>query len=253
MSTRVDGPTRSFAGRIWILLLAVACAVSWATVFFMDRGTPPRVTALRGDESTPEPPQPTQLRARAVARVRPPQVADSVPSQDNSPRADADRVLEPVWRLASYRERQGLEAMANQADGYLRGMVETVRVLDPRVVTAMRDKFEGDICSGAMTTDRELMLYARLVMIDSGIGTSRGIDCAFRTHHREDIVLWTLLDSWNALGRPEIAARADIERLATDSRTRERLASAEEGAQMAARFMNTRRTEAINRLVDGGR
>lgn len=231
----IRGPKGSRAGWLLVSFIAV-CVVSFGVLRVSVRSRPDTLSRRCVNENAEETPSPAQPRRRAATFDRTPRSTQSPRLEDHSSREDADRLLEPVLRLASSREGGGLEAMMNQADGYLRGMVEAARVLDPRAIAALREKFEEGVCTGAMATDRELILYARLITIESGIGTPRGIGCALKAHRQEDIVLWTFLDSWNALGRPAIAGWADIERSATDIRTRERLLSAEDRVQKALEF-----------------
>jgi hypothetical protein len=227
---------QSRAERFLIPFIVAACALSLGMIVVSRRRGSADLAERLAGENAEEASLQARSRPRAAAIVLAARSAESVAVEDRSRREDADRLLEPVLRLASSREGSGLEAMVNQADGYLRGMVEAARVLDPRAIAALREKFQEGVCTGAMTADRELVLYARLMAIDSGIGTPRGIECAFKAHPQEDIVLWMLLDSWNALGRPVMAGWADLERNATDIRTRERLLSAETRVQNALEF-----------------
>jgi hypothetical protein len=161
-------------------------------------------------------------------------------SGPSSARANADRLFRPIRReaISKAKARFSIEAMAVEKDEYFRGMLDTARALDPEVIPAMRDQLEANMCNGPADTDVDLILYARMILVDRTVGTQRGLDCAIQHHHQEDVVLWTLLDAWNAMGRPALSDQSFLQ-TAMDDRTRKRLMPPDDRARRAIEFKQT--------------
>lgn len=125
----------------------------------------------------------------------------------------------------------GIEPAANEMTPYLIGMVRALRTVDPKVVEALGQEIADDICNRPSTDDVDLMLYSRLMTVDAALGSPRALNCAFTKHATEDVVLWSLLDAWNASGREPLPALGSLARHATDERTTRRFLSPEEQRQ----------------------
>jgi hypothetical protein len=215
-------------------LVVVLCGLVVVTVHFLSgRQSAPRMRSQDVSAAEPEPPTPV---APSVTTLR--ASTDRSDAKDRSGAAKAEQLLEPIRRLAYSRSRIGLEVMAVQMDEDLRGMIETARILDPTILPAIRDSFEKGICDGTADTDVDLMLFYRSVMRETRLGTQRGIDCAIRRHRQEDVVLWTALEAWNALGRPDLSDKTFLEQNATDPRTLMRLMPPEERHRRADEIRN---------------
>lgn len=124
---------------------------------------------------------------------------------------------------ASGHEALGLEGMANHMDPYLLGMVQMIRAIDESMFPALQRELERDICGDPAKDGIELILLAKLTLIESRMGSQRALNCAIERHPAEDAVLWALLDAWDVSGRPQLPALDAIARDARDERTRNRL------------------------------
>jgi hypothetical protein len=173
-------------------------------------------------------------RARAVAMQA---VAASEPAgataQRNSGNPPTRQILKDVGaRIASRAGlRQPLETQVNNIADYLRGVLTAARAIDPSVLVALRDEYEGRLCGADAPPDLDVMVYAKLVTLGPEVASPRALNCALTRRDTEDIVLWSLLDAWNAGGRPPLPALSSIERSATDERTTRRLKTLQEQAE----------------------
>jgi hypothetical protein len=133
--------------------------------------------------------------------------------------------------IAQGYETSGVEAAANQAEPYLLGMIHAMRTIDPQLLVGLRDEFAADLCGPSARSGVDLMMYAKAVLMDSSIASSKANNCALKRLDAEDATLWSLLDAWNASGREPLPALADIRRWAVDERTMRRLGSPREAAE----------------------
>ena len=104
-------------------------------------------------------------------------------------------------------------------DDYLIGAVAAIRSTNPAVFPELAGKFSDDICSGRHNKDRDLMLFARFVLLESDVGSTRAISCALEGKRREDPLLWALLRAWISVGRPDLPDVRAIGTIASDERT----------------------------------
>lgn len=184
---------------------------------------------LQGTETAREPA--SELGARAVegrrssptvvGRMRPRSPADC-DSSVNSPAQTSALLISQIRRLPGQTSSDDdvLEGRVNRLNDYFLGMSLTLESLNPAFLAAVADQFADDICSGRHRTDMDLMLFARLALIQPGVSSERALNCAFDGRKAEDTVLWSLLRAWNSTGRPIVPAIDAIAADATDVRTR---------------------------------
>lgn len=174
-----------------------------------------RVAAQRGGG-------PSSPRAGAAARSG----AETRRRNSRTSEVPSRVVLQSIRKMTVERarplQRMGTEAMVHHMMPYLIGMVETVRAVDPAIFTEMRDDLADDLCGGKGNTDADVVLYAKLAILEHQVASERALNCAF-AGRTEDYTLWTLLDAWQVLGRPALPALSSIAQRATDPRTTERL------------------------------
>jgi hypothetical protein len=184
-----------------------------------------------------------ERRANPGSRRRPP-VAPRLAQTEQTPacgcepterRETAASLLETLFRrLPGRRERLAdvPETSANAVRSYLQGMTDAVKQTSPAVRAALAEEFNDRLCGGSLRDD-ELITMAYLGLELPDITAPRGFDCVFtqRGEH-EDAVVWYMLDAWRYSGHDKSAAIAQIERSATDPRTRRRFLSREEEVSM---------------------
>jgi hypothetical protein len=189
---------------------------------------------------------PTNETSLKITDKAPPPVLDRLPFQmaartdrpsdaEVASRASA-AMLKDIRHLVDLRSKlnQPLEWQVNQMADYLMGMIQAVRAINPEVFVSLRNSLADGICHDGFDSDRDLLLFSRLAVMEASIGSPRAIDCALKRHNKEDVVLWSLLDAWNASGRPPISALSSIQ--PSDERTQRRLAPPEEMATREERY-----------------
>jgi hypothetical protein len=146
---------------------------------------------------------------------------------------EAHEVLSGIRAIVDQRSspQDPLEASVNRMDDYLIGAVAAIRSTNPEVFSELSEQFTDDICSGRHSSDRDLMLFARLVLLQSDVGSVRALSCSLDGKRREDNLLWSLLRAWNSLGRPDLPDIRAIGAIATDERTKRLLLPPEESAE----------------------
>lgn len=116
------------------------------------------------------------------------------------------------------------EMVANSAEDYLSGWIDSLEYAAPDVVAAVSVEFSHELCSGAIS-DAKMLMYLRysLHMGARAPEMADGLLCVLRQHSTEDVVLWTALDAYAKAG---IAPSEEWQRWAsrgTDDRTLRRL------------------------------
>jgi hypothetical protein len=153
-------------------------------------------------------------------------------------------IRDTAVRVARPHESLGLEGMANQMDPYLLGMIEMLRVVDRQAIARLRQALSDDTCGDARREELDLVLVAKLILLEPSLASPEALGCALQRHPEENFVLWSLLDAHEVAGRPPVPALAAIRRNAKDERTVRRLSSSREGrmarASPAARPESTR-------------
>jgi hypothetical protein len=145
-----------------------------------------------------------------------------------------------VLNLNLPSEGSGPEMAANVMTPFLEGMMTSVRAMNPEMVGYLREEFAKDLCSRTQSID-QVMVFSRLVVIEPQLGSRDAFNCLLKTHGKEDVVLWSILDAWNVTGRPAVEGIAHLQS-ATDERTRRRLQPPE--AQVRDRLNVARHIEA---------
>jgi hypothetical protein len=124
-------------------------------------------------------------------------------------------------------EPLGMESVGNMMEGYLLGALTTVKVMNPEAYRELQTGIADHVC-GNIRGDVELMMVAKMMIIDPGVGSPRALDCAFARHQKEDVLLWTLLDAWKGTGQVATQTLREIQGRAVDERTKLRFLSRDE-------------------------
>jgi hypothetical protein len=151
-------------------------------------------------------------------------------------------VRDIALRVARPHESLGLEGMANQMDPYLLGMIEMLRVVDEGAVLALRQALTDDICDNPSRQGIDLILLAKLVLIEPQLASPEALNCALERHSEEDFVLWSLLDAYNTTSREPLPSLAAIRESAKDERTHRRLAHSPSKRLAQASVVETQRS-----------
>jgi len=219
-----------------LALLVALVAVTVVLVVVGSRARPSLRTghapAADGDTDLAEEASARPLRASESARAAVSARGDDPGRREATRRPSSQALFRAVREtaLSAALSLQGtdLESMTSQMDPYLVGMVQAMKAIDPALVRALADDLADDICRHRERNELDLMLYSKLAILEPALGSSRGLECALEHYEREDVVLWSLLDAWNAGGRAPLAVLPAIERHASDERTRRRLLPIEE-------------------------
>jgi hypothetical protein len=235
-----ESSARARHGGLIIGVAVLAAVIISAVAFVAGRISAPRShdasKALPTLREAPSRSEATEETRRARARSVPSR--DPLPNQDSgiatpsktSHESASRAVLTDIQARLSSRARQNLpvEAQANNLADYLRGVVTAIRAIDPAIFSTLRAAYEEQICGSEPPPDIDLLLYAKLVGLEANMASPRALDCALERRQSEDVVVWSILDAWNASGRPEIPALDSIRRRAVDDRTKLRLLSPDE-------------------------
>jgi hypothetical protein len=233
-----SGQTRATAARNTLVLLAVATGT-----FLLGRLTVPSAPA---HTVTAAPSGPADHAAgsgeRSVAKPVPlaaPKLAEgqapaAAPCEAPVRRETATAMIDTLFRrLPSYGGGASPlyslpERSARSVLPYLVGMVDGALAAAPSVRAGLAEEFTERLCNQTLKDD-QLMLMASLGREAPDIVSTKGLDCVFaRRGSKEDVVLWSMLDTWRRSGQEKTAAINEIERRATDERTKQRFLSNEE-------------------------
>jgi hypothetical protein len=207
----------------WLALAAVLGLVGFV-VGLWPRAQRGRATATADDN----PGAPASISGRAAALRTPPvpKLVVGARADDEAEPPRARRLISGMRLTALNRAAVlaplGIEAEGNSMVPYLEGALAMLRQLDPDLIPIMREQLADDVCKEG-TTDREAMLYAKMVLLDGGLGSPRAFECWFARHQGEDVLLWSMLDAWQSAGREKTPALARLGDSATDQRTKLRL------------------------------
>jgi hypothetical protein len=111
------------------------------------------------------------------------------------------------------------EDAANMVAGYLNGFSAALVRIAPDMVDELASEVERSMCSPT-TGAAEAITLSRLLRDMPELTNPEAIDCVVRDRP-EDIVLWSVLDAWNAAQLPKSEAIARVEAEAKDPRTRQ--------------------------------
>jgi len=235
-----DGASAQAAPRNGVVVSLVfgLCTLSAVFGFFVGRrhngaAKGPAIAANIESSAVPAeaPPSrgPDRLPVPRASRPEAPPVAPARPANE-----EAHEVLSGIRAIFDQRSsaRDPLEASVNRMDDYLIGAVAAIRSTNPAVFSEMAQQFTDDICSKRHSTDRDLMLFSRLVLLESDVGTVRAVSCSLEGRRREDPLLWALLTAWNSVGRPDLPDIRAIGSSTTDDRTKRLLMPPEERLEL---------------------
>lgn len=137
-------------------------------------------------------------------------------------------------RLATVKLRSpdpNPESLATQTSDYLLGWVDSTVRVAPDLADELATEVDATLC--ASDRDPALALVSlRLLMAMPELSSEEGFDCVFAQDAPEDVVLWTALDAWHASGLPKSKAIAELEKTASDPRTRHFLVDPETRVQL---------------------
>jgi hypothetical protein len=229
---------RAAVGLVVLIALVLGGAAAWWA-----RRPPPAVV-------TPSTPADKPLRtsaARLAFRNSFPNVPRLVSAPDAeapSPAAQARRDAEQARReiddlFASlrrsklYSERTA-ELAVGSISRDISAWAERIYNKDPHLLRPLAQEVEGRLC-GRWPGMAELVLLSRLGLLLPQLTSQRGFDCVFSRHQQEDIVTWSLLDSWRHSGLDLSPTLASLQQRATDSRTLRRFMTADQELELRSR------------------
>lgn len=126
------------------------------------------------------------------------------------------------------------EVIATSLRMYQVGVAETLVRAAPELVPELAKQIESSMCE-AGASDAQLMVMAQLAGEVPELASGRGFDCIFQKRKGEDLVLWRTLDAWKQSGMPRTPGIEQLERSATDERTRLRLKDQDPVEELTAR------------------
>jgi hypothetical protein len=113
------------------------------------------------------------------------------------------------------------EVVASSMAMYQKGMIDAVVRTAPDLVEELAARLERSICEQHARPAQQVSLM-RVIQDMPELANPGTFDCIFE-NGREDIVLWTALDSWKAAGRPDTPRLQSLRSHARDPRTLSRL------------------------------
>jgi hypothetical protein len=217
------------SNRRHLVITLIACVVVAIVTNRLSRpGTPSISTSLNEDALGHASISSSGTRS---ASLEPPASSRLVVDDTHRNRAKADTIIRTIRVKSAFAARTigqlGIEGQANSLDGYLSGMIATIREIEPQVIGQLAEEFSRDICKGS-TTDLDVVIFSKIVLLEPAIGSARAFGCALERRKTEDVVLWSLLDAWDVAGREPLPSISRIEKAAVDDRTRRRLVSPSE-------------------------
>jgi hypothetical protein len=235
--------------RVPWLIVVLAClavlSVAGGAAFLAarGRGRAPSSVALSAEDGTGEAPR--NAPAHVAAASSPPLVGARAATPDERERRRTevqrrargmlDGVRLQLLNQVQVNDTMNIETIGMGMAPFLQGMVAALQAVDPELMGALRESVADRACDHAQT-DIERMFVARVGLASRELASTRAIDCALRDRPQEDVVLWTLLDSWRQVpGRELTPALAALRDAASDERTKRRfLSDAEATAQRKA-------------------
>jgi hypothetical protein len=213
--------------------------------FALGRATGPGTRAIESEAGEPEI---AQKKPGARTRASIPKLAVAAPAaapecgEAVDRRPTAASLVETLFlrlpsRVGGWDD--GPEASANLIRPYLKGLVEGVRQSSPAVQAAFVQEFTERLCRGGLGDD-QLVAMAYLGMELPGLTELRAYECVFSQRKQEDVVTWYMLDAWRQSGQDKSPAIAELQRTATDPRTRRRFLTRDEELQVRAGDLLTR-------------
>jgi hypothetical protein len=105
---------------------------------------------------------------------------------------------------------------------------------EPYLLRPLATEIEGRLC-GPLPRPAELILLSKVQYLLPQLTSQRGFDCVFSRHEQEDIVTWSLLDSWRHSGLDLSPPLAALQQRASDGRTLRRFMTADQELELRSR------------------
>ncbi|MGC4070181.1 MAG: hypothetical protein QM784_37085 [Polyangiaceae bacterium] len=143
-----------------------------------------------------------------------------LPTQNSGPQLPEARLPEvsPIVR-------------AQFAEPYVKGLADALRDGDPESLAELASRTTDTLCASEVSENQTILL-AQLGKHLPSVITSKAVDCFLRNAKgKEDMNLWAMLDAWRENGQERLPAIDELERTATDPRTRQRFLSPEQESQ----------------------
>src|SRR6185503_802965 len=133
---------------------------------------------------TDQAPPPILERVPFTVAARTDQASDALVAS----RASA-AMIKDIRHLVDLRSKlnQPLELQINQMVDYLMGTIQAIRAINPEMFVSLRNNLADGICYDGFDSDKDLLLFARLAVMEASIGSARAIDCALKRHNKEDV------------------------------------------------------------------
>jgi hypothetical protein len=101
-------------------------------------------------------------------------------------------------------------------------MTDAVRQIDPTMSAALAGELTRRLCDHSLS-EVQTITVAQLGQAMPEAVTARGLECFFSgAAGREDIRVWSMLDTWRQSGQEKTPAITALEKSARDQRTRRR-------------------------------
>jgi hypothetical protein len=173
---------------------------------------------------------PSVPRTAGIAPVAP---AEQARLDAEQARREIDDLFASLRGSSRYSERTAELAVATMS-GEVSAWAERIYKTAPHLLRPLAQEVEGRLC-GPLLGAPELILLARIGLLLPHLTSQRGFDCVFSRHQQEDVVTWTLLDSWRHSGLDLSPPLASLQQRATDSRTLRRFLTADQELELRSR------------------
>jgi hypothetical protein len=215
----------------WVLGGLALGAAFWAGRASVGQKSPasgPAQVAPQASAAAPEPAPHARRVPRRIERpylVRPAELFTATdPAAEQHYRVQQARELMDLVRnevaRANKMNLSGIPEMAaNDAFMYTHGFIQAITRTAPDLTVELADEITHSQCSTSASPAERITL-SRMVTAMPELATPQALDCVFTQVPEEDMVMWSTLEAWRASGLPKSKAIAEVERKATDSRTR---------------------------------
>jgi hypothetical protein len=238
--SRMAVETVSFGGLAALLTLVVGFAIGRFTAKDVRASkTPPPVECEERTVTVPLPPTDPRIeqiqRQRAVA-TRPviePRTDEAAQQLRRYERQQArDMIGLAMTRVAAAAKANPGDPEAAVAANYeyLAGWADGVIRNAPDLADELAAELETILCSDQVSAVQSLTA-SRMGLQMPELATTKSLDCVFKKQVegsgklKEDIVLWSALDTWRRSDLPKTSALEAVESAANDERTRRRFGS----------------------------
>jgi hypothetical protein len=168
----------------------------------------------------------------ALAAARTPDTADDQASaQARASRTTflIDGIFKRLSVMAQLKEYPSAEGQATAVWQYAQGLMEGSLQSDPAMRAAFGAEFKNRLCGGGSTSDAEVITMAEMMRSIPDQVSAETFDCFF-SHAKEDVPLWSMMDTWRGSGLDKTPALVKLAASTSDPRTQRRFQSLQEEA-----------------------